>query len=289
MATSYSYAQSGSKKHAIGSIAKSACITKPVIGVCGPDEGGTMAWICTRFMIWLQGGRAVRITPKHPQRIDALDGLVLGGGADINPSRYKEERLTSLKRESQRAHKINATFIYSVLIWILREFLSRDFSRGGNDLARDELELSLLREATERRLPVLGICRGSQLINVFYGGSLFQNVKAFYVETPQLHTVRPRKLIQIEPGTTLARIIEKNRAKVNSLHNQSVKKLGDGLRISARETNGVVQAIEHRNLPFLIGVQWHPEFLPFIPEQRRVFHHFVEASCVYRFQAELCP
>lgn len=258
----------------------------PHIGVTGPNEGGWVAWWCTRFSVWLAGGIAVRITPKSQVSLEKINGLILGGGADIHPSRYKEELLRTIKQESRRAGKINLRFLVAIGLWLARKILAVKSSRATNDPERDELEFRLLKEAASRGMPVLGICRGGQLINVFWGGSLYQDIQSFYVEAPQLRTIRSRKLIHIEAGTTLSRILEKPQVKVNSLHDQCVKELGRDLRVAARESNGVIQAIEHRHLPFVVGVQWHPEFLPLNREQRRVFHHFVEAAKVHR---EVCP
>ncbi len=254
---------------------------RPVIAVTGPDAGGWVSWLCMRFILWREGGRALRVTPCYPASIGDIQGLVLGGGADIHPSRYKQELLKTIQAESKNVERINLRFLVSIFIWLARKILAIPPTHHRNDLGRDDLEFSLLREAAARKMPVLGICRGGQLINVFYGGSLYQDIKSFYVESPKLRTIRPRKLIQVESGTSLARILNRTRTKVNSLHDQSVRDLGRGLKISARESNGVVQAIEHQSLPFMLGVQWHPEFLPLQLEQRRIFRQLVQAAKVY--------
>lgn len=253
---------------------------RPYIGVTGPNKGGHSAWLGTRLMIWLNGGRAIRITPKNPQSAHELNGLVIGGGADVHPARYKEHLLHEIKTESRRALHLNFAFFASILIWLFRRSLSTYESRRKQDVERDNFEFEKLREAVVQGIPVLGICRGSQLINVYWGGTLYQNIQEFYVEQPNLRSVRPRKLIHVESGTVLARILDRSRAKVNSLHDQSVKDVAPQLRVSARESNGVVQAIEHKTLPFMLGVQWHPEFMPYRRDQRRVFHHLVEAARV---------
>jgi putative glutamine amidotransferase len=258
---------------------------RPKIGVTGPVDGGTAAWLSTKLMIWLNGGRAVRITPDHPVSIHELHGLVIGGGADIHPARYKEELLSTIKTETKHARHWNLAFIASVILWLFREWLSTHETRRRQDLKRDELEFQMLSQAAAYQIPVLGICRGSQLINVFWGGSLHQDTREFYAERPNLRTMRPRKLIHVESGTVLARILERTRAKVNSLHDQSVKDVAPDLKVCARESNGVIQAIEHKSLPFMLGVQWHPEFMPYRREQRRVFHHLVEAARVHSLGA----
>ncbi len=233
-------------------------------------------------MVLLAGGKPLRLMPSKPLPVQGLHGLILGGGADIDPARYNESVIKSIRRESRRVRHINFDFITSILLWLLRRISAATAPSLSADVARDEMEFNLLAKAIERGIPILGICRGSQLINVFSGGSLFQEIKDFYVEFPNLHSIRARKIIHIDPGTSLSRILETTHSKVNSLHHQSVKHLGKDLRISACESNGIVQAIEHRTYPFLVGVQWHPEFLPLRREQRRIFHYLVVASRAWK-------
>ena len=263
---------------------------RPRIGISGPDRGGYPAWFFAAWQIRVQGGRPVRITPRRPVEIDTLLGLVLGGGADVDPARYQEQILRTLRKESRTVRKGRfAHFLVFVLTWLIRRLFSLPPNEHGGDTARDELEFGLLAAALARDLPVLGICRGGQLINVHLGGSLHQDISGFYTERPNLRTVRARKLVNVEPGTTLARVVGRKQILVNSLHSQSVNTLGETLRRSAVEPNGVVQGIEHLTRPFVLGVQWHPEFLPFHREQRRIFHHLVEAARLRGFSAEVCP
>jgi putative glutamine amidotransferase len=250
---------------------------RPRIAVTGPDAGGWASWICTRALIWWEGGRAVRVTPAHPCSLLGCDGLVISGGADVAPEYYQETVLATIKHETQRRHHFSFRFLISILLWLLRK-VSSVKQNGNQDLERDKLELRLLTIAMERQLPVLGICRGAQLLNVFLGGSLYQDIHGFYKEHPQLRTILARKRIQIVKGTCLNKIFGRTRAKVNSLHRQSVKTLGRDLRVAAMEPNGVVQAIECTRCPFVLGVQWHPEFLPFYRSQRRIFSHLIHAA-----------
>lgn len=260
--------------------------TRPRIGVTGPDKGGWPSWICTRLLLWWHGGRAVRLCPRAPARIDGLDALIIGGGADIDPSRYGQEILHSLKQESRTVRQGRVLhFLVAVILWLLRRLMSMPVSVAHQDLRRDELEFSLLKQALQNSLPVLGICRGGQVINVHFGGALYQDIAQFYTETPNLHTIRARKRILIEGGTTLFRLIGRSETRVNSLHHQSVRTLGKDLRVAAKEPNGVIQAIEHVQLPFVLGVQWHPEFLPMYREQRRIFRQLVNAAKVHQLGA----
>jgi putative glutamine amidotransferase len=259
---------------------------KPLIGITGPDEGGGPSWYCARFLIWLGGGKSVRITPSRPHGIEGLHGLILSGGADIDPGRYGEEILPEIKSESRnvRAGRL-AHFLLSIALWLFRRLFSVHHTSKRQDLLRDELEFGLLKKAIPRHLPVLGICRGGQLINVHFGGALYQDISTFYVEKPNLRTVRARKLVRVEPGSTLHRLVCRSQILVNSLHHQSVKSVGHGLRACAHESNGIIQAVEHIELPFVLGVQWHPEFLLLHPEERRIFHHLVDAAKVFRVRS----
>ena len=87
------------------------------------------------------------------------------------------------------------------------------------------------------------------------------------LEDPEVRTILPRKRVTLEEGTRLRRVLGGAPARVNALHRQAIHTLGDGLRVAARDRNGIVQAIEHEGLPFVVGVQWHPEYLPQLPGQ----------------------
>ncbi len=251
---------------------------KPNIGVTGPEKGGWPSWICTRLILWQLGAKAIHITPKKNVSINKLSGLILCGGADIDPARYQESLLQTFKIETRSVSRWHWKMIFAVFIWVVRRIFSLKSVAIREDKARDELEFRLLDEALKRNLPVFGICRGAQLINVYFGGSLHQDIQTFYVEEPQLHTILPRKTVHIEIASRLYLILKRKHMHVNSLHSQSVKDLGRDLQVVARETNGIVQAIEHMQLPFVLGVQWHPEFLSLYPQQRRIFEHFVRAT-----------
>jgi putative glutamine amidotransferase len=262
---------------------------KPLIGVTGPVKGAWPSWILTKFLIWKAGGRTVHITTQRPTTIENLSGLILGGGADIDPGRYKEKMITSVKNEIHQRRRINFRFIFHVLILAFRHIFSLRFTRDIEDKPRDELEFSLLQQAIQKKIPILGICRGAQLINVFFGGTLFQDNSHFYTEEPELRTVLPRVTVMIEPNSQLHKILQKRYTKVNSLHHQSVDRLGHNLKIVARETSGVVEAVEHTSLPFVIGLQWHPEFLPMNPTQRKIFKAFLDSTNLQREAVDVVP
>ena len=140
------------------------------------------------------------------------------------------------------------------------------------------MEQDIIRYALKQQLPVLGICRGAQLMNVALGGSLHQDIGHFYTEdTNNVRSILPRKVIDITPDSHLQQMLDTRSCLVNALHNQSIKQLGDKVVVSAREVNGVVQAIEKRDHRFFIGVQWHPEYMPQSRTQQNLFRGLVQS------------
>ena len=160
-----------------------------------------------------------------------LDGLVLQGGADVSPQSY-----------AQAATR----------------------PEWDGDRVRDMYELELLHEFVEAGKPVLGICRGCQLINVAFGGSLYQDIAtdlpAAIVHVSDHYEGNHHELTFPE-GSTLAALLNRKSAMVNSIHHQAVRELGRDLSIEAVSgTDNVVEAIRYRKAPFVMGLQWHPEF-----------------------------
>lgn len=263
----------------------------PTIGVTGPDKGGEMAWLFTALAVRLAGGRPVRITPARPRTADGLQGLIIGGGADVDPDAYQQAHLieeylnNTLKHPRKNLLQRLGSFArkaYYPLLFFMRQLMSRPL-KFGLDKARDHLEFQLLDQAARKDLPVLGICRGAQLMNVYYGGNLYQNISNFYTEKPNPASIFPVKEVVVTAGSKLAKVLGVLRLFVNALHKQAVDRAGENIAIVGRETNNVVQAIEHRQATFMLGVQWHPEYLPQRALHRRLFKALVhEASRVQR-------
>lgn len=219
--------------------------SRPLIGVTTPIRKGTIPFICVALGIFLAGGRALRLTSKRPHRDRSLDGLVICGGTDIHPSLYGD------------VTKIN--YVY--------------------DRDRDALEVHWLKRAEEHDWPVLGICRGAQLLNVIRGGNLHMDIRQAFEEADYpshlLANIFFRKTMYIVSGTLLHRLWGKETSRVNSLHSQSINRLGKGLVVGAKERNGIIQAVEDARKPFVLGVQFHPEYLVYRQTARRVFKALV--------------
>ncbi len=221
---------------------------KPVIGVTTSRRGGRRSFSLHRFALWRAGARAVRLTAGSVVDRGRLDGLVIGGGDDIGAEIYDGEMLPDVRVDPER----------------------------------DTFELELLHWAFPAGVPVLGVCRGSQMINVALGGSLHTDIYEVYEKAPKMRTVLPRKRIKIIEGSRLDGILRCNPCRVNALHHQSVDRVGAGLRIAGYDDADIVQALEGTADSFLLGVQWHPELLPFSRPQRRLFSALVSAARTWR-------
>lgn len=243
---------------------------RPVIWVCGPDRGGWPAWLCTALAVRRAGGRPVRVRPGRKAPKAPMHGLILGGGTDVSPDLYGG--LRSIADDDRPARLRDR--IVAWVVGLLRLLLGLKSLRS--DPARDQLEMRLARRALDANVPTLGICRGMQLFNVLCGGDLLQDVATFYGEASHMRTLFPRRHVRLGPDSRLRALIGREDAWVNALHDQAVRTLGAGLRPAAKDERGLVQAIEHPD-GFLVGVQWHPEYLPQMDAQRRLFEGLVAA------------
>ena len=144
------------------------------------------------------------------------------------------------------------------------------------------MEINWLKRAEKENIPVFGICRGAQLMNVIRGGTLHPDISKVYEEakypTSLLAKIFFRKTIVIEPDTLFAKLFGDSPRRVNSMHTQSVKGLGTSLIQSAAENNGVIQAIEDPGREFFLGVQFHPELLLYRQSLRALFAGLVKAA-----------
>lgn len=165
------------------------------------------------------------------QVVDKIDGLYLAGGNDVDPHYFSEDPHEKLK-------EVNPT--------------------------RDAFELSLLTHMLTLDKPILGVCKGMQMINVALGGDLYQDIRTQAKKEVMQHIQKasinyPSHTIYIEQDTMLADMTKKTHIKVNSHHHQAVRNLGKNLLISAQTNDGIIEAIESTSHRFVLGVQWHPE------------------------------
>jgi putative glutamine amidotransferase len=178
------------------------------------------------------GGRALLVPPSTEgieETVEALDGIVFSGGSDLDPALY-----------GQDAHPETFGVVHE----------------------RDEAELELMKAALERDMPVLGICRGIQVLNVAEGGDLHQHLPEVVGHERHKHDppgVFTDHDVVIEPGTRLANILGDEHVPVKSHHHQGLDELGEGWRVSAHADDGTVEAIESPERRFALGVLWHPE------------------------------
>jgi putative glutamine amidotransferase len=217
---------------------------RPCIGVTGAARRFSPSWHAIRLSLWLAGARPVRITVRHRYPVEHLDGVIVSGGDDIHPGLYGSDELAD------------------------KEY----------DHDRDELEQSYIRYALDEQLPLMGICRGYQLINVMMGGSLHVDIRKMRRNTSNFGTIFPRKTVQLEPGSFIAGLTGRPRLRVNSLHYQAVDRLGEELRVAGRDLDDFVQVLEHDDGAPILGVQWHPEYLFYMPSHMKLFRWLVEQS-----------
>lgn len=250
--------------------------TAPRVGVTGPNKGGWPAWIFTRFALYRVGARAVRITTSRTVDFATLSGVVIGGGADVSEPVVDAPDELAPPVSRVRWPRRLLDLLLAPLVLLVRWVAAT--KRHGVDPARDALELKLLEYARERDLPVLGICRGSQLMNLAEGGSLLRDVNTLYDERPQLYTVLPRREVEVLADSVLYRIVGRSSLLVNSLHFHAVREPARGMRIVAREPSGVPQAVENSARRFWLGVQWHPEYLPQQESHQKIFQALAAAA-----------
>lgn len=219
---------------------------RPLIAVTGADSRFPIAWWATRFQLWLAGGRARRLTPSMPPEVwhERYDGVIIGGGSDVDPKLYGGDEVA--------AHRLN--------------------------LARDRFEVEIIRRALTKPLPILGICRGAQLINVVLGGTLYRDIRGLRRRTTNRYSFLPVKTAIATIHGRLFGMVQRLSWRINSLHRQAVKQPGKDVVVAARDLDDIVQAIELEGPHYVVGVQWHPEYLPYLAPQRRVFRALVHEA-----------
>lgn len=206
---------------------------KPLIGITPSFSN-----ISERFFLSIEYVKAIKkasgipvIIPYLKNEIEIIlskiNGILLSGGGDILPKFFKEEPKSTKLAFPQR----------------------------------DIFEIKLIKECFKRKIPVLGICRGCQVMNVAMGGNLIQDIKGEIEHYQSAPANEPTHTIIIEKDSILYEVFKKERIMVNSFHHQAIKKVGKDLFISARAKDGIIEAIESKEHPFFLGVQFHIEYL----------------------------
>jgi putative glutamine amidotransferase len=217
------------------------------------DEGNKITLPAQYIDAVRRAGACVLLLPPGEPHLSTvlarLDGLIIAGGGDIDPARY-----------GGRSHDT----VYMV------------------DHERDEMELSLARRVIDCELPTLCICRGSQILNVALGGSLHVHLPDVVGERVP-HRAPPRQPtphpVEVDPQSRLAELLGPIDRDPMSWHHQAIDRLATGLRVVAHAADGVIEAIEYPDHPWLIGVQWHPEITAADdPAQQRLFDGLVRAA-----------
>lgn len=180
--------------------------------------------------------------------IDLCDGFLFTGGVDVEPCYYGEEKKNTC---------------------------------GETEPFRDKLEMAVIKRVIEKDKPILGICRGLQLINVAMGGTLYQDIPTEF-ETEMHHKQteaqnEPSHPILVEEGTPLENVVGKRIITGNSFHHQAIKVLADGLAVSARASDGIVEGVYAPDKKYLRGYQWHPERLYRFEDNKALFDDFINA------------
>jgi putative glutamine amidotransferase len=219
-------------------------MNNPIIGITTDIEGEYFR-IKHHYVdaILRSGGVPMLLPPSDNPHIYAekVDGLLIPGGDDLDPSYYNEEKLPWVKLVSKE---------------------------------RSGFEIALLKEMVKLRKPVLGICYGMQLINVAFGGTLYQDIES------QLKVAINHKTDYHIIVITENRFLREGRFSVNSTHHQAIKEPGSGLSIFARSPDNLIEAFCHEDYPFLIGIQWHPERRLEEELSLGIFDSFVKAADV---------
>ncbi len=225
----------------------------PIIGISCSTTPSTKRYYLPRYYVEgidASGGIPLLLPPlklkeKIQKYAQLINGLLLSGGADLDPAYYDQEPTSGVRRI---------------------------------DPEKDRLEWDLGKLALEKGLPILGVCRGCQVLNVICGGTLHQHIEGLkhWQSAPEAY---PTHEIEIVRGTKLFDILKAERIRVNTFHHQSIKDVAPGFVASATSKDGVIEAIESETYPFAVGVQFHVEYLwKEHPIFKEIFSAFVDAS-----------
>lgn len=226
---------------------------KPVIAMPGMENSLLRCYMISKYIASLRhaGAKVVRIPLRdlenRKEQLLACDGLLLPGGADIQPHRYGQT-------PTEKCGKVEPP--------------------------RDSGEWAMLDAFVSTGKPVLCICRGVQLMNVYFGGTLHQDIVDISRcrHSDFRHRAGSTHNVMVTPGTKLREILDTDNCSVNSIHHQAAADIAPGLTVSAVSEDGIIEGLEMQEHPFFVGVQWHPEHMYAKDQrQRKIFAAFVDA------------
>lgn len=217
---------------------------RPRVGVTGTSRLWSPGWWCAALALRLVGAIPERISVRHRPSGERLHGLIISGGDDISPDHYGGDLEAAVKIDPER----------------------------------DRLEIEWIQRAIRDGIPLLGICRGAQLINVVLGGTLHQDIRPLRKHTYNRPGLLPTKQVLLDANSQVAKVCGKTRLRVNSLHHQAIKAPGTDIHIVGRDLDDIVQAVECSTAVRIIGVQWHPEYLIYLPSQLALFRWLLKSA-----------
>jgi len=238
---------------------------KPIIGITAFAEDDLSSRLNVAYSkSIIEAGGIPLIIPlgveeDAAQVLSLTDGLLLSGGHDVHPFEFGAEPLPKL---------------------------------GQIHPERDKVELALIQAAISRHMPIFGICRGMQMLNVALGGTLYQDIDSEYHSSRLLkHSQQAARgvathYVQIT-DSLLKTIVEEEKIAVNSFHHQAVNVLAEKLMVAAKSSDGLIEAVVHEEFPFCLAVQWHPEEQAIVGDlaAQKIFTAFVNASLKYKREA----
>lgn len=201
------------------------------------------------------GGVPILLSPGEIQIdkiLNLMEGLIFAGGGDIEPTIYGGNSHPTVT---------------------------------GVDPERDAFELALAEKVLENSMPTLGICRGSQLLNIATGGNLIEHLPDEYrneISHLSEEGESTEHAVQIQPGSQLAEIVGSTKLIVKSKHHQGMRKISEVWQVSVQAADGVIEALEHKTHPWMLAVLWHPEISLEEPQHQRIFKALVEAASNYQ-------
>ncbi len=229
---------------------------KPKIGItCGVKQNGRndFAYLSyNNINVIKEAGGIPIILPLLKEEcdsyLDIIDGLLFSGGNDVNPMYFNEDPVNGI---------------------------------GETNILRDEFEIEIFKKAVVKDIPILGVCRGMQVINIAAGGTIYQDIKTQFktnmchkqTGTPQYNYFHN---VQIEEDSKLYNIYKSNNIYTNTFHHQAVKDLAPGFKSTAKTKDGLIEAIESTNNKYVLAVQWHPEMMYCVHKEHfQIFKDFI--------------